>query len=101
MSRAADVGRQMSSASDASKVLPELGSTPLMLAAASGDAALLSQLLARGAELEARDAGGGTALHLACVHGHLECAEVLLDAGCGNGPLMGVQMLRCAPVPNP
>ena len=55
---------------------------PLILAAASGDAALLARLLARGAELEARDAHGFTALHCACAKGQLECAEALLEAGC-------------------
>ncbi|WP_265923146.1 ankyrin repeat domain-containing protein [Cupriavidus nantongensis] len=60
------------------------GATPeqqLREAAARGDAAQVSALLARGASIDARDAQGRTALLLATHHNRVEAARVLIDAG--------------------
>lgn len=54
----------------------------IMRAAKSGDAAAVSSLLAQNATLlDARDADESTALHFAAWKGHVEVAQVLLDAG--------------------
>lgn len=66
-------------------------------AARAGDAQLLSELIARGSEIDARDAQGNTALILAAYHGRLEALDTLLQAGTnpnladarGNTALMG------------
>ncbi|MBB3015113.1 ankyrin repeat domain-containing protein [Cupriavidus alkaliphilus] len=50
-------------------------------AAARGDAAQVSALLARGASIDARDAQGRTALLLATHHNRVQAARVLIDAG--------------------
>lgn len=49
--------------------------------AAEGHAALLAALADRGAELNARETDGGTALHIAAEYGHAECVTLLLDRG--------------------
>ena len=48
----------------------------------AGDAALCRALVERGADREARDAYGKTALHDAVIHAHEDVLEVLCDAGC-------------------
>lgn len=66
-------------------------------AARAGDAQLLSELIARGSEIDARDPQGNTALILASYHGRLEAMDALLQAGAnpnladarGNTALMG------------
>ncbi|SOZ40221.1 ankyrin repeat domain-containing protein [Cupriavidus neocaledonicus] len=50
-------------------------------AAARGDAAQVSALLAQGASIDARDAQGRTALLLATHHNRVQAARVLIDAG--------------------
>ncbi len=65
--------------------------TPCMLAAATGqalvsaaradDAATLAALLERGADANARDADGATALAWAAIRGSAAAAELLLEAG--------------------
>lgn len=55
--------------------------TPLMKAAREGLADIIRQLLAAGAQLEARNADGNTALWLACVGNHLDVIDILVDAG--------------------
>jgi hypothetical protein len=57
------------------------GTTALMTAAAHGQRAVLVDLVARGADLSARDDAGSTALHHAAGAGDLEAVDVLLDAG--------------------
>jgi uncharacterized protein len=54
---------------------------PLVRAAQAGYSNLVRLLLANGAEVNARDAGGGTALIWACNDGHIDCARLLLAAG--------------------
>ncbi|CAM9682445.1 unnamed protein product [Scytosiphon promiscuus] len=62
------------------------GSTPLMIAAATGGAALCELLLARGADSSARNFAGSSALFLAVMGSNpaqsCSCVGVLLDAGC-------------------
>lgn len=58
---------------------------PLHYAAAFGDAALLEQLLQQGAEVNATNQRGETALYMACLAGHAACVTQLAafkaDAG--------------------
>jgi ankyrin repeat protein len=56
------------------------GITPLMLAARSGNEAIVEQLLAKGAKAGIKTAAtGDTALHLACSEGQPSCVRSLLD----------------------
>jgi len=71
------------------------GMSELHAAACDGDAEALKQLLAGGAEVDARDEAGRTAAHLAAGYGELEILSLLLAAGAsvdardggGNTPL--------------
>ncbi len=60
---------------------PRPADAGLLVAAAKGDAAAVVQALAAGATVDARDAGGRTALLLATHGDHLEAARVLVAAG--------------------
>jgi thiosulfate/3-mercaptopyruvate sulfurtransferase len=55
--------------------------TPLMHASYLGDAAVVRQLIALGAPLDARNGDGGNALWLACVGNHPDIIDILVDAG--------------------
>jgi thiosulfate/3-mercaptopyruvate sulfurtransferase len=55
--------------------------TPLMHASYLGDAAIVRQLIAAGAKLDARNSDGGNALWLACVGNHPDIIDMLVDAG--------------------
>jgi uncharacterized protein len=55
--------------------------TPLHAAVARRDAAMVRELLKRGADPNAEQAGGFTALHSAAFHGDREIVELLLDHG--------------------
>ena len=56
--------------------------TPLHKAAYySGHPEVIESLIRRGADVNARDKGNWTALHLATRNGHLEAVRLLLDAG--------------------
>ena len=54
---------------------------PLHAAARRNDAMNCTQLISRGAEVDATDEDGHTALHIACDMGQLEAARCLLDHG--------------------
>jgi rhodanese-related sulfurtransferase len=55
--------------------------TPLILAARQGQGVVVQELIAAGADLEAVDRDGNTALWAACYAGQLAVIEQLLDAG--------------------
>ncbi|KAF3129066.1 hypothetical protein TWF703_009096 [Orbilia oligospora] len=57
------------------------GRTPLSLAVASGQAAVVKFLINRGADLEAKDKSNRTPLLLAVVHEREEAIELLIDGG--------------------
>lgn len=57
------------------------GTTPLMLAAAKGDAALVARLLREGASINAADKDGYTALHRASHCGNVQVIKTLIAAG--------------------
>ena len=59
---------------------------PLMIAATRDDPDCLLLLIHAGAELDAKDAMGATALILACAHGFVAAAQALLDAGADSSP---------------
>lgn len=59
----------------------EDGSTVLMLAAQAGHTAVAQELIRRGADLQAQNAGGKTALMLAAWRGHVEVLKTLLASG--------------------
>lgn len=53
----------------------------LMDAARQGDTATVQSLLSQGANVNATDAHGGTALMVAAVNGHTATVQALIDAG--------------------
>jgi ankyrin repeat protein len=55
--------------------------TRLLTAAATGDSLTVQELLAQGADIEARDANGRSALLLATHHNEVDVARTLIDAG--------------------
>eukprot|EP00127_Corallochytrium_limacisporum_P002503 Clim_evm60s128 gene=Clim_evmTU60s128 len=59
----------------------EKGETPLITAAIEGDLERATICISEGAEVNARDYGGWSALHEACNHGNLDIVELLLDHG--------------------
>jgi ankyrin repeat protein len=65
--------------------------TPLMYAAAKGNTSTARALIALGADVNARNATGDTALRLAASDGTLEVAKILLEAG--GDPLLPGRML--------
>ena len=79
---------------------PHAGWTGLHAAARGGHAAVVLQLLERGAEVDAREAGDNTtALHWAAAHGHVEVVRALLDAGAdvhGTGDVHELEVIGWA-----
>ena len=57
------------------------GRTPLIDASHEGKVAVIRELLAHGADIEAREACGDTPLIVSCTHGHAEAAHELLEVG--------------------
>jgi hypothetical protein len=92
----ADVQALLDEEADPNRRLSEDGGTPLMVAARLGEASLVEQLLARGADLHAKDDEHWTALHWAASEGRDQAVAVLLHAGAlvdtpdaaGNTPLL-------------
>jgi len=58
----------------------DMPQSKLRAAAAKGDAAAIRDLLPKGAEIDARDASGRTALLIATHANHVEAAKVLIEA---------------------
>ena len=57
------------------------GNTALIIAAMSGNQAMVKMLLDRGADTEARNHGGHTALMRASARGRFETCKILIDIG--------------------
>jgi rhodanese-related sulfurtransferase len=57
------------------------GTTPLMRASHTGQAAIVRKLIAAGAKLNMRNADGNNALWLACVGSHLYIIDLLIESG--------------------
>jgi len=57
----------------------EDGFTPLIVAALQGNATSVKSLIARGANLDARDNKGNTALITAVAHDNITCMQVLIN----------------------
>ncbi|GBP19352.1 Tonsoku-like protein [Eumeta japonica] len=57
------------------------GETQLHVASISGNKLLLERLLGNGHPVNIRDNAGWLPLHEACIHGHLEIANILIDHG--------------------
>lgn len=74
--------------------------SPLHEAARSGSPRAIQALLARGAQIEARDAQGNTALHRACLRGSWPAVSALLAAGANpnarNARELSSSPLACA-----
>ena len=62
------------------RVFPGAGSTPLHVAAAEGHSEIARSLMARGADVNAKNADGETALHLAAEQGHEDVVDALIGA---------------------
>lgn len=61
------------------------GSTPLVVATTFGKVEVVRILIEAGADLEARNNSGGTALHVGCFCCQPEAVELLLNAGADQG----------------
>eukprot|EP01104_Vermistella_antarctica_P009132 TRINITY_DN2327_c0_g1_i1.p1 TRINITY_DN2327_c0_g1~~TRINITY_DN2327_c0_g1_i1.p1 ORF type:complete len:1442 (+),score=522.24 TRINITY_DN2327_c0_g1_i1:236-4561(+) len=53
----------------------------LLKAALKNQKSQIVRLLGRGADIRSTDANGATALHITCLYGHLECAQLLIENG--------------------
>ncbi|RHY31201.1 hypothetical protein DYB32_003682 [Aphanomyces invadans] len=58
---------------------PKTGNTPLLVACAQGHVECAKILIAVGANVDARNKAGSTALHCACEHGQMDVVAFLLD----------------------
>ncbi|CAE7073209.1 unnamed protein product [Rhizoctonia solani] len=76
-----NVGSRGVSTRSAVSLQNETGHTLLHLCAMVGFDALATDLIARGADPDVRDATGQTPLHLAALRGQVACVRVLLQAG--------------------
>ncbi|HLH52852.1 MAG TPA: ankyrin repeat domain-containing protein [Verrucomicrobiae bacterium] len=83
------------------------GETPVMLTAQTGNIANTTFLIERGADVNATDLRGFTALHRAAELGHLEMAKSLLNHGArpnmmaeGSSPLSLAEMRKHSEVAN-
>jgi ankyrin repeat protein len=69
----------------ADDALPFVGIRPLILAAASGDVDTVTTLLEAGADVNAEDFTGWTALHAGAFHGQASVVSLLLERGAVPG----------------
>jgi quinoprotein dehydrogenase-associated probable ABC transporter substrate-binding protein len=66
---------------DPSRPVGDAGYTPLMLATANGAETLARALIAKGADVNARNSGGVTALMIAAANDNRNMVEILMHAG--------------------
>jgi uncharacterized protein len=76
-----DLAKQLLAAGADADATDSTGTTPMMLAAARGDAEMVSALIAAKARVDARDRWGQTALMLAAQSGEQAVVDLLLKAG--------------------
>ena len=72
---------------DANTLRGDNNKTVLMYACWVGNAPAVRHLVAKGADVNARDEGGATALHLAAWKGHNDIAYFLLDNGASGSAM--------------
>lgn len=78
---AVTVARLLDAEAMANQVDPTFGLTPLGWASLTGNTALITLLLDRGADIGAADAAGSTPLHHAAFFGRTSAVRLLLDRG--------------------
>jgi ankyrin repeat protein len=66
---------------DSARVLGDVLSDALYAAARNGHTAVVEYLLEHGAKVDAKGVFGGTALHWAALHGHLDTVRLLVSRG--------------------
>lgn len=72
------IARKLFKTGDINKQVEETGQSPLMLAVSRGRMEMVELTLEAGADINATDEDGSTALMCACEHGHLNIAKRLL-----------------------
>jgi len=80
------VVKQLSKGVDPNSKVPVLGIPAIVLASAEGHLDTVQMLVARGADVNAADATGWTALHAATRNGHKEIVRFLLEHGARIDP---------------
>lgn len=73
-----EIARKMFLSGDVNKQVDDTGQSPLMLAVSRGRMEMVEICLEAGADINATDDDGSTALMCACEHGHLNIAKRLL-----------------------
>lgn len=76
-----EIGRLLGSGAYPNEVDPEFKTPVLTWAARYGDPQIIKQLLDKGADVNARDRDGYTALHSAAFLGHFRAVEILVQSG--------------------
>ena len=84
--RAWFAGVALAAVAVAATARPAWAAADVIAAARAGDAAAVRALLADGADVDARQGDGATALHWAAHRGDLELADVLIEAGADVNP---------------
>lgn len=72
---------QLAKGASPNSTVPVLGTPAIVLASAEGHVEIVRALIARGADVNAEDFAGWTALHAAARNGHKEIVSVLLERG--------------------
>jgi len=72
---------QLANGVDPNSTIPVLGTPAIVLAAAEGHLETVRTLIGRGADVNAEDSAGWTALHAATRNGHKDIVVLLLDHG--------------------
>ncbi len=75
------IGRLLGAGANPNESDPEFGAPVLTWAARYGDPKIIKQLLDKGADVNARDRDGYTALHSAAFLGHYRAVELLVQSG--------------------